>query len=299
MRFTVQPGSALSSLGPALKADGVIMELRPYDSAAAAAVNASHLQPGTYLLHHHMNSALVVQSLLSSTHRVTNQITLIEGLRAVQIADLLAKQTGLAASQFNQIIDHPPAALGLPTWAAGHSAEGFLFPDTYTLLPKMTALAILRMMVAEFKQKIAGINLVADAQKVFTTPWHVLIVASLVQAEGGSISDFGKISRVVWNRLGKSIKLQFDSTVFYAMHKYGTAITQAQESFPSPYNTYAHTGLPPGPIGNPGIAAMQAAVHPPHGNWVYFIADTRHKPYKTYFTNSFSQFQQWQQQFQG
>ncbi len=300
VRFLVGPGAALSSLGPALMKAGVIMEVRPFDSAAAAAANASHLQPGVYLLHRHMSAALAVQYLLSPGHRVKDQVTIIEGKRASAIAQLLAKQTGIPVSQFTQIIDHPPASLGLPSWAGGKTAEGFLFPDTYTLLPKMTPLAILQMMVAEFKQKVAAINLVGASRRVFTSPWHALIVASLIQAEAGNLGDFGKISRVVWNRLLARMALGFDSTVFYAMGTYGTYLkTAAQRNFPSKYNTYLHTGLPPGPIGNPGIAAMQAALHASHGNWLYFITDLRHKPYKTYFTLSHTQFEQWQQQFQG
>lgn len=297
VRFTVQPGTALSALGPALMQAGVIMEVRPFDSAAAAASNASSLQPGVYLLHRHMSSALAVQYLLSSQHRANDQLTVIEGTRASAIAQELAKQTGIPVSQFTQIINHPPAALGLPSWATGKTAEGFLFPDTYTLLPKMTALQILQMMVTEFKKQAATINLVGAAHKVFTTPWHALIVASLIQAEAGNPSDFGKISRVVWNRLIANMPLQFDSTVFYAMGKYGTHVTGRQQNFPSPYNTYLHTGLPPGPIGNPGAATMQAAVHATKGNWLYFITDTRHKPYKTYFTASLSVLQQWQREF--
>jgi UPF0755 protein len=300
VRFTVPAGAALSALGPQLMQAGVIMEVRPYDSAAAAAPNGSHLQPGIYLLHKHMSSALAVQWLLSSAHRSSNQITLIEGLRAVRIAQLLAKQSGLPVSQFTQIIDHPPASLGLPSWAAGKTAEGFLFPDTYTLAPKMTALQILQMMVTEFKRQVAAVNLVGEAHNVFTTPWHALIVGSMIQAEAGSVSDFGKISRVVWNRLKTGMKLQFDSTIFYAMGTYGTyAKTLQQRNFNSPYNTYLHAGLPPGPIGNPGIAAIQAAIHASHGPWLYFIADTNVKPPVTKFTASYSQFQTWQQEFQG
>jgi UPF0755 protein len=298
VRFTVQPGAVLSTLGPALLKAQVIKELRPFDSAAAAAANASHLQPGVYLLHRHMSSALAVQYLLSPGHRVKDAVTIVEGTRASAIAQALAKQSGIPVSQFTQIIDHPPASLGLPSWARGKTAEGFLFPDTYTLLPKMTALQILQMMVTEFKQKVGAINLAGASQHVFTTPWHALIVASLIQAEAGNVSDFGKISRVVWNRLRDSMPLEFDSTVFYAMGKYGTAVNSKQRNFPSPYNTYLHTGLPPGPIGNPGVAAMTAAVHATHGSWLYFITDTRHKPYKTYFTSSLSQLQAWQRQFQ-
>ncbi len=297
VQVLVPEGANLASLGPALVKAGVIMEVRPFDSAAGAAANASDLQPGVYLLNHHMSAADAVKFLLSPAHRIKDQVTIIEGTRAAQIATELAKQTHLPVSQFTSIINHPPASLGLPTWAAGSSAEGFLFPDTYTLLPKMTALQILQMMVREFNQKIASINLPAAATHVFTTPWHALIVASLIQAEGGNLQDFPKISRVVWNRLGKQMPLEFDSTIFYAMGKFGTHVNSAQEKFPSPYNTYLHTGLPPGPIGNPGLAAMKAAVHAAKGDYLYFITDTRKKPYLTYFTASLSQLQQWQQEF--
>ena len=114
------------------------MALRPYDTAAAAATGT--LQPGVYMLHHHMNAAIAVQLLLSSKARIANKVTIIEGTRASAMAEQFAKRTGYKASQFLQIIDHPPASLGLPSWAAGSTAEGFLFPDTYTLLPKETPL---------------------------------------------------------------------------------------------------------------------------------------------------------------
>jgi UPF0755 protein len=276
--------------------DGVIEAVRPFDSAAGNAANAATLQPGIYLLHRHMNSTIAVDYLLSAAHRINDQVTLIEGWRASQIAIALSRATKIPVGQFLQLIDHP-AKLGLPSWAGGKTAEGFLFPDTYTLVPHMTALQILQMMVSEFKQQVDSINLATAAKKVYTTPWHVLIVASMVQAEAGSVANFGPIARVVWNRLTQGMKLQFDSTVFYAMGKYGTAATYAEEHYPSPYNTYLHAGLPPGPIDSPGLAAIEATVHPPRGNWLYFIADTKKKPVKTYFTGSYAQFQQWQQKF--
>ncbi len=298
VEVTVPQGASLVGLGPLLVRKGVIMAVRPFDSAAAAA-NGNALQPGLYKLHLHMNAALAVHWLLDPKTRVKDQVTIIEGSRAQTIADQFAAQTGRSASAFMQIIKHPPATLGLPNWA-GPTAEGFLFPDTYTLTPKETPLQILQAMVAEFNTKVAGISLATEASKVFTTPWHVLIVASMVQAEGGRLQDFGGIARVAWNRLKANMALQFDSTVFYAKGTHGTAITQQDEKYPSPYNTYLHKGLPPGPIGNPGIDAIKAALHPASGDWLYFITDTRpkHPPYKTYFTNSLTKLQQWQQQFQ-
>jgi UPF0755 protein len=295
---TVPPNASLISLAPALVKDGVIMAERPFISAANAAPNSSNLQPGTYKLRYHMNAALACSLLLNPKSRTNVQVTIVEGQRASQIAALLAQKTGDPLSKFLRIIKHPPAALGLPAWAGG-TAEGFLFPDTYSLLPHETPLKILQTMVADFNQQVAGIHLVSASAKVFTTPLHVLIVASMVQAEAGSVSDFAKISRVAWNRLKINMPLQFDSTVFYGLNKYGTAATSAQTHIDTPYNTYLHIGLPPGPIGNPGIAAIQAALRPAHGSWLYFITDTRTKPYKTYFTSSLTQLQQWQQQFQG
>jgi UPF0755 protein len=297
VEIIVTSGDNLVGLGPTLLSKGVIMALRPYDTAAAAA--SGTLQPGVYRLHHHMNSAIAVQWLLSSTHRGQNKVTIIPGTRAADIAQQLASATGLNKSDFMTIIDHPPRALGLPSWAAGKTAEGFLFPDTYTFVPKESALQILQTMVSDFRNRIAGINLVRDAATVNTTPWHVLIVASMVQAESGP-GDFGKVARVAWNRLTQGMALHFDSTVFYGLGIKGNshaAATAAQIKINTKYNTYIHTGLPPGPIGNPELAAIKAALHPPHGLWLYFITDL--KTGVTHFTASYSQFQQWQKQFQG
>lgn len=297
VNITVSSGDNLVDLGPTLLSKGVIMALRPYDTAAAAA--SGTLQPGVYRLHLHMNSAIAVQWLLSSTHRGQIKVTIIEGTRAVGIASQLASATGIKESDFLSIIKHPPRALGLPSWAAGKTAEGFLFPDTYTFVPKESALQILQTMVSTFRTQIAGLHLVSQAATVNTTPWHVLIVASLAQAEG-TTGDFGKVARVAWNRLTQGMALHFDSTVFYGLGIKGNsyaAATAAEIKKNTPYNTYIHTGLPPGPIGNPGLAALTAALHPPHGRWLYFITDV--KTNVTYFTSSYSQFQQWQSKFQG
>jgi UPF0755 protein len=300
VKVLVPANSSLTGLASELLAKGVIQATRPYITAAnAQAQNANKLQPGVYLLHYHMNSALVVQWLLTpGAHLVKDQVTIPEGLRASDIAILLARQSHYPVKDFTYLIDNP-AKLGLPSWAAGSTAEGFLYPDTYRLTPHETPLQILQAMVNEFKQFIGPIDSAHAAAHVGTTPWHILIVASMVQAEAGSPADFGKIARVVWNRLNSGMHLDFDSTVLYGLHKYAPFATSAELKINTPYNSYMHGGLPPGPIGNPGLVAVQAALHSSHGPWLYFITDTRHKPYKTYFTSSFAQFSRWKLQFQG
>lgn len=292
----VPNGASLEQLGSVLLKDHVILALRPYDQAAGTAKNASSLQPGTYKLHLHMSAALAVQALLSGKTRLANTVIVLPDSRAKDIATLLAKRTGIPVSQFLAIIDHPQASLGLPSWAGSSNAEGFLFPDTYTLAPHETALQILQAMVADFNRHVGPLNLPAAAKKVFTTPYHVLIVASLVQAEAGRFEDYGKVSRVAWHRLELGWKLQFDSSVLYGLGKYGTRADSAELAVNTPYNTYMHAGLPPGPIGSPQLLAIQAALHPTPGPWLYFVSDT--KTGVTYFTSSIVQFHKWVQEFE-
>ena len=296
VKIAVAPGGSLMSLGPQLVADQVVMALRPYDSAANAAANAGTLQPGTYVLHFHMNAALAVNLLLSGKTRVTNSITIPEGWRASRIIATLAVRTGYPVSAFEKIIKHPPASLGLPSYAGGR-VEGYLFPDTYALQPKETPLQILQTMVATYNQQVASLHLASAASAVNLTPAQVIVIASLVQAEGNG-QDFGQIARVIDNRLNLGMKLDFDSTVFYAMGTYGTSASYTQTQYNSPYNTYLHGGLPPGPIDSPGLAAIKAALRPPHGPWLYFIT-VNLKTGLTKFTASYAQFQQWQAQAQG
>jgi len=92
-----------------------------------------------------------------------------------------------------------------------------------------------------------------------------------VQAEGGRLQDFPKIARVIYNRLATGMPLQLDSTVMFAMNKYGIRATFAQTHFKSPYNTYMNTGLPPGPIGSPGLASIQAAAHPKRSKYLFYV----------------------------
>jgi UPF0755 protein len=124
---------------------------------------------------------------------------------------------------------------------------------------------------------------------------ELLTIASLVQAEGDT-KDFAKISQVVRNRLRIGMPLQFDSTVHFVTHTRGKVFlsTKATKTL-SLYNTYLHVGLPPGPIGSPGLAAMKAAVSPVAGDWIYFITV---KPGDTRFTSSSHQFLTWKSEYE-
>ena len=148
-------------------------------------------------------------------------------------------------------------------------------------------------MVQRFNQEATSLNLPAVATQKLLTPDQAVVVASLLEAEGGSPANYAKIARVIYNRLKINMELQLDSTVLYALHKFGFLLTQAQQQVNSPYNTFIHQGLPPGPIDNPGQAAIEAALHPAVGPWLYFVT-VNPKTGLTKFTDSSAVFKQYE-----
>ncbi|HXZ73415.1 MAG TPA: endolytic transglycosylase MltG, partial [Streptosporangiaceae bacterium] len=263
---------------------------RAFSNAAKASGQGTALEPGYYRVRLHMNAALAFALLLKPSSRMQTRVTIPEGWRLSQIIATLGRDTGRPQG-YQQAIKNI-AALNLPSFAQGHP-EGYLFPATYDVQPNTRPLKVLQDMVTRFDQEAASIHLPAAAAHAELTQSDVIIVASLIQAEGRRPSDFPKIARVIYNRLNSNpqIPLQLDSTVMFALHKYGIIASSQQIKVKSRYNTYLHTGLPPGPIDSPGTAAINAALHPAHGTWMYFVT-VDPKTGVTKFTSSFTQFQQ-------
>ena len=152
-------------------------------------------------------------------------------------------------------------------------------------------------MVKRFNQEAATVNLDTAAQHVGLKPAQVIVMASLVQAEGGRLSDYPKIARVIYNRLKQGIPLELDSTVLYGLNKFGIIASNQQLTSTSPYNTYKYKGLTPGPIDSPGDAAIKAVLNPAPGTWLYFVT-VNPKTGETKFTSSAAQFQQFREELQ-
>lgn len=271
----VNSGDTAFSLGPKLQSLGVVASARAFELAAEQTTSTTGtgtppgLEAGFYKLHMHMQASLAWAALLNPKDRVQLTVTIPEGKRASQVVLILAKATSIPASQFQAVINKP-AQLGLPSYANG-KVEGYLFPATYTIQPNETAAQILKAMVARYNVEAQAINISSAARAVHLSAQQVIIEASLAQAEGGSVSDYPKIARVIANRLKIGMHLQFDSTVLYGLGKYAVSATIAETKTPGPYNTYLNAGLPVGPICNPGDAAIQAVLHPATGNWLYFL----------------------------
>jgi peptidoglycan lytic transglycosylase G len=271
--FEVQEGDSTSTIGLHLKEQGVVESV---DAFVAAADGHTGIQVGYYQLKKQMSADDAFKILSDPKNLVTDTVTIPEGLRAVDIVAILADQTKYPASAFETALKDG-SALGLPAYARGNP-EGYLFPSTYGFGPKEKPADMLKDMVDRWKQAAQEDGLVSGSTKLGRTPAQIMTIASLIQAEGRG-SDMPKVARVIYNRLdgpgdqqGTNGLLQIDATVNYALHRKGVvAVTTDDTHVDSPYNTYAHPGLPPGPINSPGDEAIKAALHPASGDWYYYV----------------------------
>ncbi|MEU7551907.1 endolytic transglycosylase MltG [Streptomyces sp. NPDC044571] len=199
-----------------------------------------------------------------------------EGWRAPQVYAAIDRALHLPAGSAKAAAAAAP--LALPAEAGGNP-EGFLFPATYPVTSKTTPATLLAYMVETANRKLATPAVTQGGKEHGMTPYQTATVASIVEAEADSRADMGKVARVVHNRLARSMPLQMDSTLNYALNRSTVDTKLSETRIDSPFNTYRRQGLPPTPIGNPGLEAMTAAVAPTPGDWLYFVTvepgDTR------------------------
>ncbi|QXJ20076.1 endolytic transglycosylase MltG [Actinomadura graeca] len=299
----IKDGDSGSQIGATLEEHRVVKSTRAFVKAYGKETRASGIQPGFYQMRLKMSSSAAMALLLDPKSRSGNQITVPEGRRAVEIYQLLAKKTGIPVGDF-QAAAKDGQGLGLPPYAKG-KVEGFLYPGRYDLDPNGSAKQVLKQMVDRFLKEADSVGLEEKARTARLSPATVLTLASLVQAEGGLPDDFPKISRVIYNRIAAGMPLQFDTTVLYALNKRTLDVRERDLQVDSPYNTYKHKGLPPGPISNPGPEAIEAAVSPKKGTWLFFVAtDPTNKITKFATTEAERkelerQFREWQKQNPG
>ncbi|HKA68756.1 MAG TPA: endolytic transglycosylase MltG [Actinomycetes bacterium] len=266
----ITPGQSVRSIGNTLTEADVVASAQAFVDAARQNQDSESIQPGFYRLRAQMKASAALAALLDPDNRIGSKVTVQEGLRQSAALRELAESGDLKLAQLTAAAKDW-RALGLPGYAH-RRAEGFLFPATYDVEPDTTAAGLLAEMVAQFDQVATEINLENRAREVGLDPYQAVIVASLIQAEARHAEDFPKVARVIYNRLNQDMRLQLDSTVHYAVGKSGVVTTTAEDrASPSPYNTYRHEGLPPGPINSPGQAALEAALHPAKGAWLYFV----------------------------
>jgi UPF0755 protein len=267
----IKSGQSASDVAVELERQGVVASVRAFTNAIGNAGASASLQPGSYKLRKRMSAKNAV-ALLDPENRLRMPVTIKEGLRLSQTLATLAKETGMPLKEFKAAAKDVDA-LDLPSYAKG-KLEGYAFPATFEVQPKTTPQQILAAMVDRYKKTAESVDLESGARDLGHTPHEIITIASIIQAEAGRAEDMPKIARVIYNRLDRKppMKLGMDSTVMYALGKFRTYATHAELETKSRYNTYKYEGLPPGPISNPGDHAIEAALNPAKGPWLFFVA---------------------------
>lgn len=283
--FTISPGESGNDIAHALAKSGVVKTWESFFNVAAADKRSLSLQPGTRRIHLHQQALTALEELLDAK-RLVGVVRIPEGARVSNVVKILVAQ-GFDEEEVKSAIRNAKTPWG--------SVEGSLFPATYAFPRNTSADSAIAQMIQTTKGKLHDIKVEERAKVLGLSTLQVLTVASLVQAEADE-GDFSKVARVVYNRLADGMRLQLDTTVLYALNVQGRIkVTNKDLAISSSFNTYQNPGLPPGPIGNPGLAAIEAALNPAEGPWLFFITV---KPGDTRFTASEKEFYRWKDEYQ-
>ncbi len=294
----VEQGDTTSAIAARLVSEGVVKSARAFTAAAAGVEQVREVRPGYYVMRHRMSGAAAVTQLIEPSSRV-GQLAVRSGLQLDDVvlpdgsvipgilsriskascARLNGSSTCVPVEQLRQAMaTTEPAALGVPGWATENVAlvnprkrlEGLVMPGNYNVRPGSTAAELLAQVMATSSARLQTVGMPDMADGTGFGPYQILIIASLIQKEGIP-ADFGKVSRVIYNRLAEGMPLQMDSTINYPLDRQTLTTSDADRATPGPYNTYLKPGLPPSPIGTPSAEALTAAVNPTPGPWRYFV----------------------------
>ena len=295
VRVAIPKQAGVGDIAQMLADRGIVTNAGLFELRATLGGNRGDLKPGTYDLREDMTYGDAIDRLVAGPSREIIQLTIPEGLSRREVAPL-AGRAGvrgdyLRASARTSMID--ARRYGLQS--DPKSLEGFLFPATYELRRGAAAPLLVSRQLEAFRQNFAQVDL-SYARRKNLTPFDVLTIASMIEREAQLPRERRLIAAVIYNRLKAGIPLGIDATIRYATGNWQRPLTRSQLALDSPYNTRTNSGLPPGPIGNPGLASIQAAARPAQVGYQYYVV----KPGtcgQHAFSSSFEEFQRDQQRY--
>lgn len=284
----IPEGATGKEIATILANQDVVASRRAFIKAFDNESRSGAIQPGKYNLKKKMSASQAMSALLDDASRAEITVTIPEGFTKQQVYNRLANLLGTSESEVMTAAENT-AAYGLPDEAGG-DPEGWFAPSTYRFEGDTTPTEAMKEMVSKRVEQLQDTNLPREQWQ------ETLIKASIVEREVNTDEYYAMVARVIENRLvdtGEVAgKLQMDSTVLYGTGKRGGSPTREElEDTSNQYNTYQHTGLPPGPIGTPGDKAIKAVISPAEGDWLYFVTvnlDTG----ETKFASTYSEHQQ-------
>ncbi|MBM3266683.1 MAG: endolytic transglycosylase MltG [Candidatus Sericytochromatia bacterium] len=273
--FEVARGESFRQVAAKLEAEGFIRNAAAFRLLGEVRGAGRKIKAGFYSLSRTLAAADVL-TVLTASGGDQVRVTIPEGWELRQIAAGLARKGVAGADEFLAAATDPAPYQSRFAWLAllpaGATLEGFLFPDTYMVAAGMPVRSLIEMMLARFEQ-VAWAEIKDRAEPL--PPFESVVLASIVEREAARAQERPLIAGIYLNRLRLGMKLGADPTVEYALGRRQDAehnLTYADIAIESPYNTYKHKGLPPGPIANPGLASLRAVLRPERTEYLYFVA---------------------------
>ena len=279
--FDVHPGNTFASVARRLEDEGLIRDARLATWLARYNEMDGRLHVGQYELSPHQSTQEILEVITQGQVK-TWRVTLPEGSRAEEIAERLAASGLVDGEQFKAALRNPALAeeLDVPTT----DFEGYLYPDTYWLPQGLSPEEVVRILVGQF-DRVWEAEIRTQAEETGLSRNEVVTLASIVEKETAAPPERARIAAVFLNRLRKGMRLETDPTVIYGIEDFdGNLRRKHLRDKRNPYNTYQHFGLPPGPIANPGLAALRSVVNPEETDYLYFVSrnDGTHVFSRTY-----------------
>jgi len=276
----IKPGMSFDSVVTMMQEDKLIRDKTRLDFAADLLGSKNKIKAGKYAIVGGLSTYRLLDCLVQG--KVAREwVTIAEGKQARQIASVLQSRIEIDSTRFMQLVYDPQFAHKMEIEAS--SLEGFLYPETYELYWGMKPEDVIQMMVRQFKKQFTE-ELQARARESGFTVLQTVTLASII--EGEAVVDLEReiISAVYYNRLKRRMLLQADPTIQYLVPDGPRRLLKRDLEIDSPYNTYKYTGLPPGPVNNPGVASMRASLYPAEVDYLYFVAngDGSHTFSRTY-----------------
>ncbi|MFH1677650.1 MAG: endolytic transglycosylase MltG [Patescibacteria group bacterium] len=294
IQFTVLSGQSVKQIGQTLL-DAKLIKSKFYFEIYVWQNNLeSKLQAGDYILSQQMPIKKIVEILITGkTLNKEKIITIIEGWNARDIGAYLEKENIISKKEFIDKVEAetvPPqfALSDKANWGGTVSAnlEGYLFPDTYRIFQNASTEDIINKMLSNFDKKLTQ-EMRDDITKQGKTIYEIIIMASIVEKEVKTEKDMKIVSGIFWNRIKNGQALESCATLAYILGINKPQYTLEDTKIDSQYNTYKNTGLPPGPISNPGLMAIKASIYPEYTEYNYFLS--RSDTGETIFSKSFDE----------
>ena len=284
-KLTISPGTTTAQLAEELQRRHLIRSAWMFKYLARSMQNNFKIYAGDYQLAPRMTPNEIINRLLKGATSMNNLVTIPEGYSTEQIIDLLVQKGIGSKAEFTKVVteDKFPYPFLKNAPQGIHRLEGFLFPSTYAIDTKTSPHEALDLFLQQFAKELTPeVQKNLDTMKLTVPQWVTL--GSLIEKEAKKESDRPLIASVFMNRLKINQPLQSCATIQFLLGTPKPKLYDKDLQIPSPYNTYLHSGLPPGPIANPGHASLQAALHPTQTDLLYFVAksDGYHAFAKTY-----------------